>query len=300
MLVDWDSATGATGNVVRSRSRPAGAGWLGRLNLSGPAESAFIGGTALDGSGDALQLFSRGTAGSIRTVEASEFPIRAPLIGPPAIPAAGIAGVPVAMSLAPLDELGPLGTVDWSFGDGSGASGASITHTYAAAGTYVVSLSASDVLENAIGGSAKITIAPAAARAPVLGALHQSATRWREGTRLATVSSAHKPPLGTSFSFTLNESATLTLAFTTRGAGRRVKGRCVAQSRRNLHLRRCTRAILRGKLQLSGRAGTDRISFQGLLSKHAKLKPGTYTLTLTASAAGLKSAARSLSFTILG
>ena len=61
-LVDWDSANGATANVVRSRARPAGAGWLGSLNLSGAAESAAIGGAALDGSGNAVQLFSRGTA----------------------------------------------------------------------------------------------------------------------------------------------------------------------------------------------------------------------------------------------
>jgi hypothetical protein len=296
-LVDWDSANGGGGNVVRSRARPAGGGWLAPLNLSGPAESAFIGGAALDGSGNAVALFSRGTAGSTRTVEASEFPIRGALIGPPSIPASAVAGVPVSMSVPALDELGPLGTVDWSLGDGSTASGASITHTYAAAGTYAVSVSGSDVFENAIGGAQRITVAPAA---PVLGALHETSSRWREGGKLAAVSSARRPPVGTSFSFTLSEAATLSFAFTTKAAGRKARGRCVAQSHRNVHARRCTRAILRGRLQLSGRPGTDHIRFQGLLSKHARLKPGTYTLTLTASASGLKSAARSISFTILG
>ena len=195
------------------------------------------------------------------------------------------------MSLPALDELGPLGTVDWSLGDGSSASGVSITHTYAAAGTYTVGASGSDVFGNAVGASGKITIAPAKPRVPVIGALHQTSAKWREGTKLAAVSSARKPPLGTSFSFTLNEAATLSFAFTTKGTGRKVKGRCVAQSPHNRKARRCSRAILRGKLQLSGHAGSDRIRFQGLLSKHSRLKPGTYTVTLTATTAGLKSPA---------
>jgi hypothetical protein len=299
-LVDWDSVNGGGANVVHARARPAGSGWLRALNLSGPAESAFIGGAGLDGSGNAVQLFSRGTAGSIRTVEASEFPIRGALIGPPSIPATGTAGVPVAMSLPALDELGPLATVDWSFGDGSSAGGTSISHTYADAGTYTVSVSGDDAFENAIGASQTIAIAPAHPAAPVLGALHQTSSRWREGTKLPAVSSARRPPLGTSFSFTLNETARLSFAFTTRGSGRRVRGRCVAQTPRNRHGRRCSRAILHGELQLGGRPGRDRVRFQGLLSKHTRLKPGTYTLTVTASADGLRSAPRSITFTILG
>ncbi len=299
-LLDWNSGSSATATVVHLRARPAGGGWLAPLNLSGAGESAVIGGAALDGAGNAVQLFSRGTPGSIRTVEASEFPLRAGLIGAPSVPAAGVAGAPVAMSLPPFDELGPLATVNWSLGDGSAASGASISHTYLAAGTYTVSLSGSDVFENAIGATARITIAAAGTRPPVLGALHQSSPRWREGTRLPAVSSARRVPVGTSFSFTLNETATVILVFTTEGSGRKVKGHCVGQSRRNLHARRCRRPIVRGRLQLSARAGMNHIRFQGKLSKHATLKPGAYTLNLAATAGGLKSAGRSVSFTIVG
>jgi hypothetical protein len=38
-----------------------------------------------------------------------------------------------------------------------------------------------------------------------------------------------------------------------------------------------------GTIKLTGHAGIDTISFQGRLSKSHKLKPGTYTLSITAS-----------------
>src|SRR3984957_1659768 len=57
---------------------------------------------------------------------------------------------------------------------------------------------------------------PPALSAPVLSGLKQSASKWREGSSLPRAASRHlrKPPVGTTFSFTLNEAATVQLAFT--------------------------------------------------------------------------------------
>jgi hypothetical protein len=293
-LVGWDSSKAGT-VVIHTRARPAGGSWAAELNLSAPGESAFIGGAALDGTGNAIEVWHRETDTSARTITAGEFPISGALLGAPAIPAAGTAGIPVSMSIGPADELTALAGVTWSLGDGSSDQGAAINHTYARPGTYAITVGGLDGFENAFGASGSISIAP---RTPVLGPLKQTAAAWREGTKLARLAAHRKPPLGTTFSFSLNEAATLSFAFTTKGAGRRVKGRCVAQSKRNAHARRCTRAIVRGKLQLKGHAGANRVTFQGLLTKHTKLGPGSYTLTLTAFAEGLKSASRTLSFTI--
>ena len=52
-------------------------------------------------------------------------------------------------------------------------------------------------------------------------------------------------------------------------------------------------------LTLAGHAGTDRVRFEGRYSAAKKLKPGRYTLQLTASANGLSSTPRSLTFTIV-
>ena len=148
------------------------------------------------------------------------------------------------------------------------------------------------------GGSAG---AGASTLGPVVSSLAQSAARWREGSALARISRADaKPPRGTTFSFTLNEAATVKLAFTQPATGRRVGGRCVAQTKRNRSKHACRRTLTVGALTLlPGHAGTNHVRFEGRYSAAKKLKPGRYALQLTASANGLSSAPRSLTFTIV-
>jgi hypothetical protein len=108
--------------------------------------------------------------------------------------------------------------------------------------------------------------------------VRQSKARWRAGHRLATVSRA-KTPTGTTFSFSLNDEATVTFSFT-----RRVSGRTVTP----------------GKLTFTGHDGTNKVAFEGRVSPKKKLKPGRYTLVITATASdGARSAPRTLGFTIL-
>jgi hypothetical protein len=135
---------------------------------------------------------------------------------------------------------------------------------------------------------------------PTVAALGQSAARWREGSALARVSRAGaQPPKGTTFDFTLNEAATAHLSFTQALSGRSVAGHCVAPTKHNSARRACRRTIAAGALALAAHAGSDHVRFEGRLSATRKLKPGRYTLVLTATAAGLTSVARSLSFTIV-
>jgi hypothetical protein len=143
---------------------------------------------------------------------------------------------------------------------------------------------------------------PATSEPPVLEGASQSHSRWREGTRLARISRAgHKPPpLGTTFSFTLSEQASVSFAFTQRVGGRRVDGRCVAQRKRNRHKRACTRTVTVGVLSFAAHSARNSVSFQGRLSGSKKLRPGTYTVVITArNAAGQRSASRRLTFTIV-
>ncbi len=137
--------------------------------------------------------------------------------------------------------------------------------------------------------------------APIVSNLTQSASRWRVGPGLAHISTTGaKPPRGTTFSFTLDEAATVRLAFTQLAAGRSVGGHCVAQTKHNRSKRTCRRTVTVGALTLQGQAGVDRVRFEGRLSAAKKLKPGRYTLVLSASADGLSSTPRSLTFTIVG
>jgi FG-GAP repeat len=111
---------------------------------------------------------------------------------------------------------------------------------------------------------------------PVVQHVRQSAARWREGNRSARISRA-KTPIGTTFSFSLNEQATVTFSFAKGVSGPKV-----------------------GKITFTGHSGTNKVAFQGRISAKKRLKPGRYTLAITAAnSAGMRSAPKSLSFTIV-
>jgi hypothetical protein len=140
--------------------------------------------------------------------------------------------------------------------------------------------------------------APAQPVKPAVSALGQSASRWRRGGKLPFIARAGVP-VGTTFSFSLNETANASFAFSRSARGRRVNGRCVAATPHNASKRRCTRRVAVGGFSLPGHAGVNKAAFQGRLSKTKTLKPGTYTLVVSAHSAGLASPPRSLTFTIV-
>ncbi len=130
---------------------------------------------------------------------------------------------------------------------------------------------------------------------PSISRTAQSNRAWGE-----TRSRGHKRPLGTTFSFTLNESARVTLAFTQQVGGRRVRGRCVAQTKKNRGRRLCRRTVTRGRLAINGHAGRNRVFFRGRISRLHQLRPGRYTLVITATnVADQRSRQQTVTFTIL-
>ena len=147
-------------------------------------------------------------------------------------------------------------------------------------------------------------VAPAPLMLPLplsIGAFGQTASVWREGNGLAQLSAkGKKPPLGTTFSFTLNEPGAVTLTFSHRVGGRKAHGKCVAPSAKNKRKPGCKRTITAGTLKFSGHAGVNKVRFFGPLSHSKKLKPGRYTLQISAkSATGSHATSKPLSFTIV-
>jgi uncharacterized delta-60 repeat protein len=139
------------------------------------------------------------------------------------------------------------------------------------------------------------TLAP-----PTLSGASQSNSIWREGNKLATFTKKHRLPLGTTFSFALSEQASVSFAFTQRLGGRKVSGKCVAQTKNNRRKPACTRTVTPGTLNFTGHSGTNKVAFQGRISPTKKLKPGRYTLVITATdSARQHSAPEQLSFTIV-
>ncbi len=143
---------------------------------------------------------------------------------------------------------------------------------------------------------------PASSHPPVLAGVTQSHALWREGTAPARLSRAtrRRAPLGTTFAFTLDQPASVRFAFVQSVRGRRVKGRCVAQTQKNRHMRACVRSVTRGTLVLVAHAGANRLAFQGRITRAKKLPLGAYALVITATNSfGQRSSAPSLHFTIV-
>ena len=142
--------------------------------------------------------------------------------------------------------------------------------------------------------------AGASAAPPALSAVAQSASRWRRGQKLPTLSHAAAAPVGTTFSFTLSEAATVQLRFVRHVVGRTVDDSCRAPNEHDAAKPHCTRTVAAGTLSMPATAGPNKLSFQGHLTHSQSLEPGRYTVTVSArDAAGLKSSGDSLNFTIV-
>jgi hypothetical protein len=133
-------------------------------------------------------------------------------------------------------------------------------------------------LPQASGPSAPATVALKNV-APTLSKLKVS-KRIRKGTAVAKLTTRRR---GHSISFSLSEDATVTLSFERALSGRRVRGRCVKPTSRNRRARTCTRySPVRTKIRVKAKKGTNRLVFQGRLSRRQSLSPGTYRVTVVA------------------
>jgi virginiamycin B lyase len=193
---------------------------------------------------------------------------------------------------------------------GASSTGSTCQVTFRPGAVGHVTLTASyagDSSHSASSGGTSLTVTPAGSgggggggKAPIVRHVRQSARRWLAGNHLASISAKRKLPVGTTFSFVLNESARVTLTFTQAVTGRRVHGRCVARNARGAKRRRCSLAVVRGTLTVTGHAGANSVHFEGRLAGRRRLGPGSYTVAIiAANPAGQRSATQRLSFTIV-
>lgn len=133
---------------------------------------------------------------------------------------------------------------------------------------------------------------------PRLGNVSESHRTWRANRRVG--GKDKHVPFGTTFSFTLSETANVNFSFSQSVNGRLIAGRCIAQTKKNKHKRACRRAKRRGAFSIVGHAGDNTVAFRGQISRSTLLDAGHYALELTATnSAGARSSPASLSFTIV-
>jgi PKD domain len=262
---------------------------------------------AADGLGNAVAGWSRSSPSEF-VVEVTHYDASPPQLGAINVPATSSAGTEVAMSAAGSDALSPVST-SWTFGDGSGADGAQVSHAYAAPGRYEVQVTLTDGAANTASATRTIEVGSSA------DALAPGVTRYRVGARRFTVGRAATAvdalasgtPKGTTFAYTLSEAARakLTIARAEKGvrvgrACRKATRRLLAQlRRRKVRIRRCTRYVRVGALNRTSRQGANRVKFSGRIGRRA-LKPARYRATLVATdAAGNASTPRNVTFQVV-
>jgi hypothetical protein len=197
------------------------------------------------------------------------------------------------------------GATAWTYGVSDADAGHLLACLVTATDPDGSTTSRASVDDDAVPGTTAAGVAaPAVA---VISSVTQSARKWREGKALAQISRKRLPvrgrkrlPVGTKFFFALNVPASVSFAFTQQLGGRKVKGQCVAQTKKNSRNRACRRTVTRGTLSFAGHSGTNKVSFQGRISHSKKLGLGSYMLVITATnAAGQRSSPRQLRFTIV-
>ena len=121
---------------------------------------------AADGDGSALIGLTL-AAGGARQAAVAVHDGGDPVLRDLAVPVTAPTGAGAQLSVTPFDAWSPV-EVTWEFGDGSVAQGATVTHAYAAAGTFTVTVRARDAAGNTATATRAITVAdpPPAAVAP--------------------------------------------------------------------------------------------------------------------------------------
>jgi hypothetical protein len=206
--------------------------------------------------------------------------------------------------LAALDYLAPQGfAYSWSE-NGTPIAGASTSSiTASTPGSYSCTVTASNQAGSTAQSSAAVTIAASAPAltpstivvplTPILSGLSETAKTWREGSALAAISKKKNIPPAR-YNILLCPQRVGNRDVQGRNEVRRTDQQEQAQAPLHPHGDRRHAHVLRARRHEQG-------ALRGLISRHKKLKPGNYTLAITAiDAEGAHSPSKSLRFTIDG
>jgi hypothetical protein len=157
----WNTVAPGGEALQLHASRLEAGGWGAAMAIpGGPSGESVFPRLATDQQGDALSVWSQGGR-----LQASVFDVTPPRLDSVAIPATGTVGEALGFSASTSDAWSGPASVSWDFGDGTTAAGPTVTHVYAAAGTYQVTVTATDGAGNTTASTGTVVV-PAPASPP--------------------------------------------------------------------------------------------------------------------------------------
>ena len=153
-VVAWTAA----GAKIQAAVKPRGAASFGPVQNDFPVRSSITHLAAFaDARGNLGALWRRTGPGDPGSVELRAFDGEAPVPAGIATPSDAVAGRPASLSAAFSDTWSPV-SVSWALGDGTGATGAGVQHTYAAPGAFTATATGLDGAGNAASQSGQVLV----------------------------------------------------------------------------------------------------------------------------------------------
>jgi hypothetical protein len=147
-----------SGASIIKASLRAGGSFSAPEGVSPTSDGLFHPDIAIDATGNTTVAWHLGD-GLNEIAQAAGYDAAPPQMRGLSVPLTGTVGVPVAFSALPFD-VWPLASTSFTFGDGGGASGTSVSHTYSAPGVYQVTATAVDAAGTPVSASGTIAISP--------------------------------------------------------------------------------------------------------------------------------------------
>jgi hypothetical protein len=266
-------AFGSGGDDIAARTRAPGGAWsdFGGVSEIPDGGSARNPKVAMDAAGQAVAAWEGVTDTDL--VQVRGFDTQGPLTTGLTIPTAATIGQPVTFSWPAVDAWSPIGSIAWTFGDGSTASGASISKAYATSGTYAVAVTATDAVGNATTRTGTVVVA-----APPVVLAKPALTGVKLTRKTIHVKGSDESPRSTRLKLTLSTAAKVVVKLK---RTQKVKGKTVKT--------KLARSLVAGRsaIRLTSKIGGK------------KLPPGIYRITVRATNAAGASTTKTVKLKIL-
>ncbi len=164
-VVAWRRSNG-TNTIVQAAVRRAGAAaFAPTTDLSPAGRDATDPQIGVDAHGDALVAWRRSN-GTNTIVQAAGYDGSGPQLRGLSVASAVTVATAATYALSPLDVWSPVTSTVWSFDDGHTATGASVSHAFATAGTHGVTVTATDALGNTTSATRAVQVTSPASPPP--------------------------------------------------------------------------------------------------------------------------------------